>query len=471
MTGRDSTDSDQSGGSDTVSDGDSVGFDNHASDDGTPEFAAARTHLLVELLRFVRILRRDGVSVPASGALDAARTLSVVGLGDKSAVSTALRASLLSDTADSEAFEEAFPTFWHRFRSGLDRIATANDGPEAGGSDDEETDAPSDEDDSAEDAERLPDAEAPPMDGDGDGDVSVRISTEQRHVSDDRPVDTEASDSRRYSAVGESQQVESSNSAPDDPASIERFLDALGTLPGRRRRRSHFDTSVIDARTALRESFSTGGAPLELPYTEPTESELRCCLLVDVSGSVLDTVDRGALLALADRVVKRAWSARVFLFDTELIEATDAFSTTKNGIDPATGLRDAEITWGGGTKIGHAFGTLRRTAPGAVDRRTVVIVVSDGLDVGAPEELTEGITWLSNRSRSIVWLNPLAASSAFEPTSRGMATVNPYVDALFGFATASDLADAARQLERFGPTGPVGYEHDHRRIDVGWTDG
>lgn len=469
MTGRDPPDSDRPVGSTVGSDDDPDGIDSYTSDDATPVFSAARTHLLIELLRFARILRRDGVSVPASGSLDAARALAVVGLDDKAAVGTALRASLLSDPADSAAFEEAFPTFWHRLRSGFDRIATAHDGPGADASDDEESDGTDGDD--AETADRLPDAEAPSMDGEGDGDVSVRIPTERRHVSDDRPADTGESDSRRYSTVGEGQPVESTGAFLEDFEPIEQFLDALGVLPGRRRRRSHRETSMVDARTALRESLSTGGTPLELPYAEPIESELRCCLLVDVSGSVLDTIDRGGLLALADRLVKRAWSARVFLFDTDLVEATEAFSSAETGRDPATALRNAEITWGGGTKIGNAFGTLRRTAPDAVDRRTVVIVVSDGLDVGEPAELTEGITWLSNRARTVVWLNPLAASQAFEPTSRGMEAVLPYVDALFGFGTASDLADAARQLERFGPAGPVGYEHDHRRTDVGWSNG
>jgi hypothetical protein len=44
-----------------------------------------------------------------------------------------------------------------------------------------------------------------------------------------------------------------------------------------------------------------------------------------------------------------------------------------------------------------------------------------------------------------------------------MATSEPYVDALFGFAEPADLAAAARQIERRGLAGPVGYEYDRRR--------
>lgn len=448
---------------------DSQGIGGSAASEGVPEFSAARQHLLVELIRFVAILRREGVSVPASGALDAARSLAVVGLDDKRRVSTALRASLLSETDDADAFEAAFPEFWQRMRSGFDRIATAHDGPAAGDEGSEDPSEATDAEKSSTEAGRLPDADAPPTDETGDGDVSVKIPTERRHVSDDRPTETDGSESRRYSAAGESHLVEAQPTVPDDVAALDRFVDALGVLPGRRRRRAHRG-STIDARSALRESLETGGAPLELPYTAPTETELRCCLLVDVSGSVLDTIDRGALLALAERLTSRARSTRVFFFDTDLVEATAAFTNGDAGDDPAAALRAAEIQWGGGTRIGRAFESLRRTHPNAVDRRTIVVVVSDGLDVGEAELLTDGITWLSDRSKAIVWLNPLAASSAFEPQSRGMSTVEPYVDALFGFGTAADLRDAARQMERFSPTGSVGYEHDHRRTNRGWSD-
>lgn len=446
------------------------GFDALDDRDGAPDFGAARKHLLTELVRLVAVLRNDGVTVPASGTLSAARALATVGLDDEKRVAAALRASLLSETTDAEAFEEAFPTFWHRLRGGFDRIATAPDGPEAsadGTDDTEDSDGSTGE--SGGDAGTLSDAEPPETDEERDGEVSVRIPTDRRHASGDRPAQSGDSESRRYSAVGEREPVDDAIPTPQsgELAAIDRFVEAISTLPGRRHSPSEVGETV-DARSALRDSLETGGAPLELPYTAPTPAELRCCLLVDVSGSVLDTVDRGALLALAERLSKRALDVRVFLFDTEFSEATAAF--TRASGDPAAALQAAEIEWGGGTKIGHAFETLRRSAPHAVDRRTAVIVVSDGLDVGDPELLTDGITWLAGRSHSVVWLNPLAVSSAFEPESRGMSTVLPYVDALFGFAEAADLAEAARQIEHRGLSGRVGYEHDSRRIGPA-TDG
>lgn len=455
--------SDASGDRDSDEPGD-PGDGAFAAENGVPDFAAAREHLLTELVRFVRTLRDDGVSVPASGTLAAARALAAVGLNERARVSAALRASLLSEPTDAAAFEAAFPAFWRRLRRGFEDLAT-DDGDPAGSDPDERAPAAN-----VPDGSEPPESDPPPADDEGD---PASLSIERRRATGDGPTDAGHSGRRRYGATGRREPIGDAIGRPDDDAldAIDRFVDALSTRPGRRRRRSERGSSV-DARSALRESLQTGGAPLSLPHTAAVRSELQCCLLIDISGSVLDTIDRGALLAFAERFVSRAWSARVFFFDTELREVTGTF--TRAGGDPAAALRAAEVEWGGGTEIGRAIGTLRRTAPHAADRRTAVVVVSDGLDVGDPARLADGIAWLADRARGIVWLNPLAVSPGFEPTSRGMATVAPYLDALFGFAGASDLAEPARQLRRRGLSGRVGLdtgrEREGRRSDA-TTDG
>jgi uncharacterized protein with von Willebrand factor type A (vWA) domain len=430
-------------------------------DDDVPDFRAARRHVLIETIRLAGLLRRDGVSVPTSGSLAAARALATVGLGNRDAAEAALRATLVSEASGLDAFDEAFPEFWHRLRSGLDAVATDHEGPTPGDDDGDDPSTP-DGDATPDDPGLLADAEAPEMDEDGAGDVEVRVPTERRHVTGDRPAETGNGDARRYSAVGEGGRVDvdAAELTAAESAAVDRFVDVLATLPGRRRRASRTGDRV-DARRALRASLETGGAAIDLPRREPTPSELRCCLLVDVSGSVLDTVDRSVLLAFAERLHASARDARIFLFDTDLREVTAQFD--RAGGDPAGALRDAAVEWGGGTEIGGAFTALRRDHPHAVDRRTAVVVVSDGLDVGDEDVLEDGVTWLADRAGALLWLNPLAVSAKFEPRSRGMATSEPYVDALFGFAEPADLGEAARQLERRGLRGPVGYEYDRRK--------
>jgi hypothetical protein len=437
------------------------GFDRFSTRDGVPDFRAARRHTLIELIRFATKLRAAGVTVPPSDTLTAARALSVVGLDDRARVEDALRATLLSEPADAAAFESMFQTFWHRLRSGLSAVATEHDTPTNDGAD--ESGSASMSEPAAEEPAVLEDAEAPAFteSEDGGGPVDVRIPTDRQHATGDRPETTGERDARRYSAVGGSERVDvdTAQLSRSAAAAIDRFVDALSTIPGRRRR--HASTGDhIEARRALRASLATGGAPIELPSSKPVPSELRCCLLIDVSGSVLDTCDRSVLLAFADRFQDRARDASVFLFDTALVDVTPQFE--RGDGDPAGALHEAAVEWGGGTKIGAAFATLREKHPYAVDRRTVVVIVSDGLDVGDPDTLASGITWLADRASAVVWLNPLAVSSSFEPSSRGMSTVTPYLDALFGFAEPADLDEAARQIELRGLGGGVGYEHDAR---------
>ncbi|MFB6256270.1 MAG: hypothetical protein ABEH58_06015, partial [Haloplanus sp.] len=106
-------------------------------DDGVPDFRAARRHVLIETLRLAAALRREGVSVPTSGSLSAARALATVGLDDRSTAEAALRATLVSGASGLDAFDGAFPEFWHRLRSGLDAIATDHEGPTPGDEADE----------------------------------------------------------------------------------------------------------------------------------------------------------------------------------------------------------------------------------------------------------------------------------------------------------------------------------------------
>ena len=79
------------------------GLDGAGAGGGVPDFRAAREHVLVELVRLVAALREAGVTVPATGLLDAARALSVVGLGDERRVAAALRTTLVAESATEYA--------------------------------------------------------------------------------------------------------------------------------------------------------------------------------------------------------------------------------------------------------------------------------------------------------------------------------------------------------------------------------
>ena len=425
-----------------------------------PDFVAARDHVLREVVRFARVLRRGGVAVPADAALPAATALVEVGLDDKERVRAALRATFLQDPRDAATFDDSFPEFWYRLRTGLEATAAHDDAGDR--SDDVDEDRGGTDVDGT-----LPDAsDGADLDADleGTGDLSETGEIRSRRVSDtDAAAEADdESDGRAgtYSAVGDRSAVSGDETAGESvgESSIRRFERALSTLSGRRW--APRSGERVDARRALRESMGTGGVAMSLPTRERARTAFRTCVLVDVSRSVLDSVDRRFLLSMLDALVADGRSTRVFFFDTDIREVTDTFAGGHD--DPAAVLERAEVAWGGGTRIGGSLATLRREWPDAVDRRTVTLVISDGLEVGDIEDLEGSIAWLARRSKAIVWLNPLATSSAWQPTCRGMEAVSPYVDALFAFGDDADLDDAARQLRERGPKGTVGYEYDFR---------
>jgi uncharacterized protein with von Willebrand factor type A (vWA) domain len=426
-----------------------------ASADDVPDFVAARDHVVEELVRFVRALRRAGAEVPANAALTAARALVELGFERESA-HVGLRAALVSRQEDLATFDRLFEEFWRRLTAGLDPEGPADrpgsDAPGGGM-------APLGE---AADPGERPDGDAdPPEDREPDAvSVATRVGNEHDDALDGEDRVTTAT----YSPRGVRSPVDPDAGHGGDgdlDASVDRLTRALATLRGRRY--GSAGNRRADARRALRESVGTAGTVLSVPRRDYERTAVRAAVLVDVSRSVLDVVDERFLVAFL-RALRDCWRhVRVFLFDEDVREVSEELDapTAAAAMDA---LERAETEWGGGTRIGHAIHAVRRDHPGAVDRDAVAFVVSDGLEVGELDRLESGMVWLSRRAAAVLWLNPLAAADEYEPSARGMATALPYVEGLFAFAGPEDVDELARQLRLRGPGGTVGHEQDPRRL-------
>lgn len=412
---------------------------------------SAREDVLAALLEFCRALRRSGVTVPSNAAITATRALVTVGFDDKDRVRTALRASLVSRHEDIATFDRLFPEFWQRLIAGLELDSDRS----------ERSEQPS--------GQLAPFAQADTASDSDDGADSTREKTTQWtntpasnvETETKSTADTETTTTARYSPTGHSEPiaVEPTQNTELDRA-LRRLTRAIGGLSDRRWEQT--GTEQVYARRALRESVSTGGTVASLPTRDRAERAVRAVLLVDVSRSVLDILDRRFLIRFL-RAASAEWRrVRVFFFDTSIRDVTEPFHAASDEA-ALDALERAEAEWGGGTRIGNALGAIRREQPDAIDRRTIVFIVSDGLEMDDTDRLEAGMVWLSHRANRTFWLNPLAASPAYEPTARGMATALPYVDGLFAFSGPADLTEIARQLELNRRS--IGYEHDPRRTD------
>jgi len=274
--------------------------------------------------------------------------------------------------------------------------------------------------------------------------------------------DGEEATTARYSPTGRRTTVSVPGVASEGfDDSFRGLTDALAELAGRRWGPGD-DTP--DVRRALRASVGTGGTVVDVPEREHRRTAVRACLLVDVSQSVLDVLDRSFLIGFLRRATTEWRDVRVFFFDEDLREVTESFDA-RSSQAALDALDRAETEWGGGTQIGASLARLRTDSPEAVSRESAVFVLSDGLETGDVPTLEREAAWLSRRAGAVFWCNPLAASVEYEPTARGMAAALPYVDGLFAFSGPADLAEMARQLDRQGQHGRIGYEYDPRRIE------
>jgi hypothetical protein len=206
-----------------------------------------------------------------------------------------------------------------------------------------------------------------------------------------------------------------------------------------RRRRPVRRRGRVDLRRTLRANL-TKGEIIELRYRQRKRKKVRLVLLCDVSGS-MDLYSRFLLqfLFALQHVFARV---ETFTFSVRLTHVTDVLRARsyREVLRRLQEVRD----WSGGTKIGESLAEFNRYWPHLVDRRTIVIVLSDGWDTGDPEVLATELLRIKRRAGRVIWLNPLLGNPSYEPLTRGMAAALPLVDhfaAAHNLAALRDLAD------------------------------
>ena len=219
-------------------------------------------------------------------------------------------------------------------------------------------------------------------------------------------------------------------------------------VPQRRtRRRETARKGTPDLRRTLRRSFRTAGEPLDRVWQRRRRRARRLILLLDVSGS-MDAYSR-ALVMFAHAALRsdKRWEA--FCFGTRLTRVTRQLE----GSDPDEALSRAAaevLDWDGGTRIGDSLKRfLDEYGHSGLARGAVVVLCSDGLEVGDPALLAEQMARLSRLAYRVVWLNPLQEDPAYEPLARGMQAALPYVDVFASGHSLASLEEVGEALSRW----------------------
>jgi uncharacterized protein with von Willebrand factor type A (vWA) domain len=227
--------------------------------------------------------------------------------------------------------------------------------------------------------------------------------------------------------------------SPEELAQLRRLMRRLSlATPERRTRRARRGRrgERIDLRATMRASHRTGGDPVRVARRKRRTRRRPLVMVLDISGS-MEPYARALLQFLSTGVAGA--SGEAFVFATRLTRLTRAL----RGRSPQAAIERAAAAapdWSGGTRIGEALAELNdRYARRGLARGAVVVILSDGWERGDPSAVGREMERLRRLAYRIVWVNPRAASPAFEPLAGGMAAALPHVDALVSGHSLSGL--------------------------------
>jgi uncharacterized protein with von Willebrand factor type A (vWA) domain len=197
----------------------------------------------------------------------------------------------------------------------------------------------------------------------------------------------------------------------------------------------------VHLRRTIRKSLRYGGTPLDLVFRQRRRVLPRLILLLDVSRSM--SLYSYLFLRFARGVLGAFRDAHAFVYHTRLVPVTEVLR--ERNIDAVKEkLALISLGWSGGTRIGECAQTFNQQhAQKIVNSRSIVVMVSDGYDTGAPELLAEQLQRIRRRARKLIWLNPLLGRDDYQPTAAGMQAALPFVDV---FASAHSL-ESLKALE------------------------
>ena len=370
------------------------------------------------LAGFARTLRDNGFRIGLAETGDALRVLASTAALNPTALKPAFRALFCATHSDWERFDDIFDAFWRgrdmRQRQVLSGVPSAAQAP----------------------ARRLAEAQVP-RDALGLPDHVERRSGEDG--------ETPAGGRGRREGASHAETLSTTDLRhivdPDDIAATHALAARLARVMRARlvrreqiRRRGR----RLDLRRTIHRNISHGGTLVELTWRRRKIKPLRLVVLLDASGSM--SLYTAFFVRFLHGVVDAFREAEAFVFHTRLAHVSPS-------------LRDRDVTRavdklalmaqgiGGGTRIGESLASFNRWhARRVINSRTALLIVSDGYDTGAPEELGAEMRRLRRRCKKIIWLNPLIGWRDYSPQARGMQAALPYIDL---FAPAHNLQSLA----------------------------
>ncbi len=384
--------------------------------------AANRHDLSLEwMVRLARALREEGVPCTVLESLAAGHALDELDLHDPLDVYFGLRSVFTSAQEHEPAFDRCFWAHWGGGRTDS-RVGTRRE------------------------AVRTRRTAAGSR---GAASASAVIEGLQRTAGEPEPLDDAGDEAPKavgasYSAAERLVQRSFGRMDERDLRQVDRVFDRIMLrLATRRSRRYGPDRRKgrVDLRRSFRSAVGHDGEFLRLARRRRKVERPRVVLLCDVSGS-MERYSRFLLRFLL--AAGRERDVESFVFSTRLTRLTPWLSASRLD-DALDQLGTCVHDWSGGTRIGECLDDfVRRYGRPLLGSKTVVVILSDGLDRGEVDLLEGAMAAVHRKARKVVWLNPLLESAEYEPTARGMRAALPHIDV---FAPGHNVESLLR-LER-----------------------
>ena len=376
--------------------------------------------LVENLTHFVRALRRAGVPVGTGALRDVVEALALVGVGQREDFYWVLRSHFVTSPEQGVVFDQLFRLFWRDPRY-LDHMMAAML-PSVRGVSPEEKAKPA----ARRAAEALVAATQAPDPDLSEGeevefDFSATQSAQERlaHLDFEQMTAEELLQAKR---------------------SIAAMTLPVPPLRGRRLRPAAQGLRA-DWRRMMRSACRTGGEVQALARRSPPPRWPDLVVICDISGSMsrYSRMMLHFLHAVANLKPQRGQTqsgrgrwARVqgFTFGTQLTNITRHLRA--RDVDVALAAAGAQAQdWRGGTRIGACLQDFNHSwSRRILGTGAVVVLVTDGLERGDPQQLAQEMQRLHLSSRRLIWVNPLLRWDGFAPKAGGIRAMLPHVDSL-----------------------------------------
>ena len=353
-----------------------------------------QTSLSGNIVQFCRFLRRKGFALSAEEEATALKSLSFIDYQSQPVFQLALKAVFCRSKSQLDQFDVLFSEYWQE----IDAAVDAKIKPKATSALKPGTNTP-----------------------------SFQALKSWLHGNNHQEIEQTAAYSIHQNLSGQ----DFSKVPKDGLEEMMKIIKALSKRLAVQVSRRYKKTAQIkqpDLRRTLRKNIRHGGELMEIAFRKPKRNRLKLVVICDVSKSMeLYTAFLLQFIYSFGQVYRRL---ETFAFSTSL-QCITSLLKHPDFTHALQALSAQNYGWQGGTKIGESLYTfVTDYAARLLDKRTIVIILSDGWDTGNIHLLESSMKKVHEKAKKIIWLNPLAGFAGYRPEVLGMQTAIPYINVL-----------------------------------------